>query len=133
MPFRRVPGCVRRLIALILVALWLPVTAHCSLEAMTGLFDDGCENACSHGADRSHADVCDLVERGNFTATGAIVHAPAPSLTTLVCLSCLHARLLADAEPLAPPAWAGDHPRDWVPSWTFALRTALPARAPDLI
>ena len=73
-----------------------------------------------------------MIESGGFTVATPVAHVPAPSLTILACLSRLHARLLADAKPLAPPAWATDHPRDWVPSWTFALRTALPARAPDL-
>ncbi len=125
-------ACVRRFITLLLVAFWLPVTAHCSLEAMTGLLDEVCETACPHEADGMHVDSCDLVESGDILPATAVAHAPAPSLTTLACLACLHARLLAEAEPLAPPAWATDHPRDWVPSWTFALRTAPAARAPDL-
>lgn len=124
---------VRRFITLLLVALWLPATAHCAIEVMTDCSSDACKRACSHEGAASHVDACGMVENGDFTAAAAVAHAPAPSLTTLVCLARLHARILADARPLAPPAWASDHPRDWVPSWTFSLRTALPARAPDLI
>lgn len=123
---------VRRFFALALLALWLPATAHCSIKAATGWFAELCDIACSHAENTAHADACDVVESGDFTAAAINAHAPAPSLTTLACLARIHARLLAEAIPLATPAWSKDDPDDWVPSWSFAFRAALPARAPDL-
>ena len=123
---------VRRIVALALLAFWLPATAHCSIEAVTDLLGKACEHACSHETAASHVDACEVVESGDFFPALAVALAPIPHLIEISCLACLQARLLAEARPFAPPAWAADHPRDWVPSWTFTLRAALPARAPDL-
>lgn len=118
--------------AVLLAALWLPATAHCALGVATDWFAESCELACSHDGDSAHADACVLIEDGGYRLGSVVTHAPAPSLCVLACLSCLHARLANAAAPLAPPAWATEHPRDWLPAWSFEIRAALPARAPDL-
>lgn len=126
------PSAFRRFFVLLLVALWVPATGHCSVRILSELLTGTCKEACSHGVSVAQEESCGEIERGDFTPASAVAHAPAPSLTALACLACLHARLLEEAKPLAPPAWASEHPRDWVPSWTFALRAAPLARAPDL-
>lgn len=126
------PRVIRAILAVMLAALWLPATAHCSLGAATEWFAESCDLACSHDGDSEHLDACVLIEDGGYRVGSSVAHAPAPSLGVLTCLACLHARLLEVSTPLAPPAWAMEHPRDWLPAWNFEVRAALPARAPDL-
>lgn len=125
-------GMSKALVAILLAVFWLPATAHCSLKAASDFVAEICGITCDHSASDTHADTCAEVEGGNYTATVALTHAPAPSLSTLVCLACIHARLLAEARPLEPPAWGKDHPQDWVPSLTFVQRAAPQPRAPSL-
>ncbi len=122
----------RHIVAVVLLALWMPATQHCLFGAVTGWAAEACGVACDHDVVGAHDDGCTLVESGDYTPAVALAHVPAPNLTALACLACLHARLLLEAHPLAPPAWAKTDPADWVPAWPFAARTALPARAPDL-
>lgn len=124
----------RAVVALLLLAIWGPATAHCSIAAATDWLAELCSVTCcdDDAAQPAHADACDLVEDGGYVPAVSPALAPAPQLTALACLSCLHARLLAEARPLPSPAWAKDHPRDWVPIWRFTRRAAPPARAPDL-
>lgn len=129
---------LRRIIALVLLALWLPATAHCALETVFDwTADDHCVAACAHdqstSADHLASDVCATLEGGAIKAQLDQVAAPAPSLSELACLACLHASLVTAAEPLATPAWNGDHPCHWVPTRHLAVRAVAPARAPNLI
>jgi hypothetical protein len=123
---------LHRIVALVLLAVWLPATQHCAFDTILNVESDFCETACAHENGSAHADFCTVVESGDYTLTTTLAHAPAPSLTTLACLGCVHATLLLAATPLAPPTWAKDDPAGWVPAWAFAARAALPARAPNL-
>jgi hypothetical protein len=125
-------GALRRLVALVLLALWLPATSHCAIDVVMDWCGDKCGTACAHEQGAAHADACDLVEGGDFAPAAVAIQVPAPHLTAFVCLACLRARLLAEAEPALSPAWATDDPADWVPVWRFALRAAPPTRAPNL-
>ncbi len=132
LPFRIVPRVLQRLLALALVTLWLPATSHCAIGTIVDWLDKACGVACAHDESTvPHADACEVVERGDFKPAASLSQAPAPSLTVLACLACLHARLLAEARPHAPPAWSKDDPADWIPGWPFAVRASLPARAPS--
>lgn len=130
----------RSIIALVLLALWLPATSHCAIETALGSADGehclaSCD--CAHaGDDRAGhpaADACAVLENGGYKPAFAALIAPAPSLTILACLSRAHAALLARARPLVPPAWSGGHPDAWMPRWHIAVRAVAPARAPGLI
>lgn len=130
---------LRRICALVLLALWVPATSHCAVETVLDwAADEHCVAACSHDASATAAphanDACATLEGGAIKVQLDQLAAPAPSYTTvLACLACVHAALLAEAEPLAPPAWSGDHPRDWMPVRHVAVRAVAPARAPNLI
>ena len=125
---------LRAFFAWLLVALWVPAKAHCEIGTMMGdIVADICAQSCDHGAEVAHGDQCAVIESGDFFSNASNASAPLPNLAVLACLSCLHAELLARAEPLAPPAWRPDHPRDWVPVWAFAQRAAPLSRAPSLI
>lgn len=118
--------------AVVLLALWMPATQHCAFGAVAAWESDLCEAVCNHDTGGAHEDACTVVESGDYTLSATLAHVPAPSLTALACLACLHARLLFEATPLAPPAWTKDDPAGWVPQWAFAARAAMPARAPNL-
>ena len=110
----------------------MPATQHCAFGAVTAWESSLCETVCNHDAGGTHEDACTVVESGDYTSAITLAHVPAPQLTTLACLACIHARLVSEATPLAPPAWSKDDPADWVPQWAFIARAALPARAPTL-
>ena len=119
-----------RLIALLLLALWLPATLHCDLEA-AGLAHPAlaCHDEHAPGA---HADNCALVEGGQYHAAIALLKVPAPSL--LACTLC-YLTLRAEPPVFVPPVSPEhtDSPPELIRVWQFARRAALPARAPTLI
>lgn len=127
---------LRQIVAFVLLALWMPATQHCVFGAVTDREADReanlCDTLCNHDSGGTHEDACTVVESGDYTSAVTLAHVPMPNLTTLACLACLHARLLAEARPLTPPAWTKDDPAGWVPQWAFDARAALLARAPTL-
>lgn len=123
---------ITQLVAFVLLLLWMPATQHCAFGAVAAWESGLCEAVCDHDSGGAHEDACTVIESGDYTSAITLAHVPAPSLTTLACLACLHARLLSTATPLAPPTWTKDDPAGWVPEWAFAARAALPARAPTL-
>lgn len=123
---------INQIVAFVLLVLWIPATQHCAFGAVTAWESGLCETVCDHDGDTAHEDACTVIESGDYTSAITLAHVPAPSLTALACLACLHARLLSQATPLAPQAWTKDDPSGWVPQWAFIARAALPARAPTL-
>ncbi len=128
------PRAFQRFLAFVLLALWMPVTSHCSISSVFDWIGQACEQTSAHESDTHspHSDACELLEGGDFQPSALSPLTPAPSLSVLSCLARLHARLLDEARPLAPPASSRDDPADWVPRWVFSARAALPARAPSL-
>jgi len=127
---------LHRVIALVLLALWLPATSHCAIETVLGVVNDHCEAVCAH--DRVDVeghlvnDACATVEDGAIKPGVSGLHAPLPSLSVLVCLAHLHASLLAKACSLARPTCRADDPDAWVPARHLTSRAVAPARAPNL-
>ncbi|MEO6004963.1 MAG: hypothetical protein ABIZ04_03905 [Opitutus sp.] len=126
---------MRRLLkvfGLLSLALWLPMTLHCDLEA-AGLIPVGCEPD-AHGSETTGAtDSCDLVESDSYKpATFArVVSAPAlvPDVFNV-------SDVLVPSEQSADPgrvSWKSDVAPIWVSTWQFERRTALPSRAPSLV
>lgn len=117
-----------------MVALWLPAVSHCALDAATDWLRTDCAQPCSHQASHDHAetDACSLAESGNFTPAPSQAPAPAPLLTVLAHFARFELPPPDPAGLLALPPSSHEHPRDWIPSWTFTHRAAPPARAPCL-
>lgn len=121
---------LRKLTALLLLAVWLPVTSHCALEMAGMLPTSGC--CANDSSGHCTKDNCEELESNLFNpgADSALVKAP------IVACACLICTALANAVPpdlvsaqLEGPIEVKD---DWVPGWTFDHRLALPARAPSL-
>lgn len=119
----------RRLIALVLLALWLPATLHCDLEAagVKGIL--GCHNHEIPCNAHCTADACHSIEGLSYQFDSSLTKAPQPSLTLLVApLAFLVLTLVAapregEIEPAAAPP-------EVARTWHFVTRAAPPARAP---
>ena len=126
----------RRIIAALLLALWLPATLHCHLEAagFGGVFDCSGEH---HDSARSasgepNRDACDVVETGAFKPAANTAIRPAPFL--FVCLAAPVAP--SPAIELTQPATGVSDliaaPPEVARTWHFIARAAPPARAPSV-
>ena len=116
-----------RFLALLLLALWLPVTHHCALEA-TGILADSCTATCASGA-----DICGPLEAGAYKPAATLVFTPAPAL--LPDVSHLGQALLLPVAASAPAILSGppaSRAPDWVLTWLFVRRAAPSPRAPAL-
>lgn len=121
-----------RYVSLLLLALWLPATLHCDLEA-AGLNPPALTCQDEHAPDGHAAqDNCALVENGQYHTGIVLLKAPAPSL--LLCTLCCVALLAPQpvTAPLVSPERT-DSPPELIRVWSFDRRAALPARAPTLL
>lgn len=120
-----------RFASLLLLALWLPVTLHCDLEA-AGLTPPALSCQDGHAPAAHAADNCALVENGHYQAGSALLKVPAPTL--LACSLCCVAVLAPP--PVFIPSLSpecSDTPPELIRVWQFDRRAALPSRAPTLL
>ncbi len=125
---------LRQLVALAVLALWLPATLHCTFEA-AGLLQDKCCPA-SHAASAPEdcaTDACDTAE-GAFTKPQSFaLAAPAPLLCACFVGSPLAAPpLLLTAPPVTGLAEASGAPPGLNRTWVFVVRAAPQPGAPSL-
>ena len=128
-----------RLLWLVVVALWLPATMHCSLEAAGWIeadccaADHGVHGDDSHGPEPEGSDACPVclsVEDGTLHRLPEVLLSK-PSGDLLF-------DLVWEANPRShPPATGEDWNRganeDWRPPWWCRLRVAAPPRAPTIL
>ena len=125
-----------KLIALLLVALWLPATLHCQLESL-GL--EAIFACADHPAETAHASGdgctdqgCLTIESGQFALTKSQLDLSCPPALADGGLACLPA--LSPPVPAPEISAAGqDETLRLRRTWQFARRAALPARAPDTL
>lgn len=126
---------LRTFAALLMLALWLPATQHCGLEA-AGLFGPAveCHNDadCASPHEQSHcdADNCQPIENSAYKSSLNLLQIAAPEAFT--CLFCLHVIspetiVLALVSPERT-----DAPPELAPSWRFLARAVASPRAPSL-
>lgn len=126
------------IIAVLLLAIWLPVTQHCGLEA-AGLLvtaidcHDTSDCASDHDQTTCGTDGCQIVEDGSYKSNLDTLTLLPPVLSALTCLCCLH-----DITPetiivsLISPA-RSDAPPELAPTWQFTSRAAPSPRAPGYL
>lgn len=130
----RTVSTLRQIIATVLLALWLPATHHCDLEAAGIAVMTHGDHASSTCKDTCADDACHAIEGVSLIKDANSLRAlPAPVAALCGCL--LHL--------LAPPeleenfaAFMADEPpqvRVLHRTWQFVRRTALPVRAPDFV
>lgn len=122
----------RRLIALLLVALWLPATQHCGLEAagVWMLSGESAESCCDHGDDCC-ADACAAVEDGRYTPHASSLKVSPPALLDWAGAFDLSVIVVPPKENGAGTE-SQERPQEWTRDWHFVRRAAYPPRAPAL-
>jgi hypothetical protein len=139
---RRFPGSfsavsfLRRFIAVALLALWLPATLHCALEAAG--FDELFHCAADHHSSCEHEapadatrDACDIIEGSAFKPAANSALLPPPVLSAHFLIFTVPPVAL-DLTP--PPSGLDERilaPPEVARTWHFVARAALPARAPS--
>lgn len=113
--------------------LWLPVSAHCQIESLTGLEFLQCGGSTLAETGACHDDegqsACCPVEKSQYQTSQLRVAPPAPAL-----LPVLLAAVLPAAEPpvtLLGAARLSTAPPHLPQTWLFVSRAALPVRAPS--
>jgi len=119
------------LFSLLLLAVWLPATQHCVLDA-AGLITKACSDTSEAG--QNHAkDACATVESSAYKAAAETLKVSAPDLIAAVCYLCLQLEPMASPPPsVILPAGSLDRPLAWVSTWQFVQRAAPSPRAPSL-
>ena len=126
----------RHIIAVLLLALWMPATQHCNLQA-AGLIDahgEHTDSACLGGGNPCSHDGCIMVEGITYKPSGdLLLKVPAPDLLVCSCFLCLQL-VYRDLriEPLTPVV-AAEKPQAWVSIWHFVRRAAPLSRAPSVL
>lgn len=128
---------LRRIIAIVLLALWLPTTQHCGLEAAELIAAEtphGAEaKCCEMGDSPCTHDGCNVVESSLVKSSNDTLKVPTPSLAGCACFLCLQ---LVPPGLAAEPIFAitaSESPEHWVPVWQFVRRAAPQVRAPSLV
>jgi len=124
-----------KLASLLLLALWLPATLHCSLEGvgLDALFACSEASAQAEHADQNaaHTDGCQIIESGQFAVSQSrIISAllPAPAGVFVHCLL----QIVPPERAAGTFACRQTEPPPLQRTWQFVRRAALPARAPDI-
>lgn len=117
--------------AWLLVALWLPATLHCDLEAADVHFltHDDHHSPTDHGTGTG-SDYHVLKDTA-FTASTPSLKVPLPSGSLAVVPAAVFCDCDGWAEPVLSPARQPPPPALKV-AWQFITRAAPPARAPAL-
>lgn len=122
------------MVAVLLLVLWAPVTAHCTLEAMPQLsfLSSCCGEKAGADCDHCAGDACQSVESGHYRLEDN------PDLTPewvpqAWLLTSLLVQTLPDASTFVTPAPATTAPLEVTSSWQFAQRAAPSPRAPSFV
>ena len=138
---RRLFRPVKRLFqsaALLLLALWLPATLHCDLEAAELWVEHAEDHAavsdscCQAGLGCAH-DGCDTLEGFAVKASDTFTRAPLPIPFVCCCLICLPPAEPASLLAAVPLEYRVAPELDWVPIVHFARRAAPLSRAPSFV
>ncbi|HSH93815.1 MAG TPA: hypothetical protein VK968_06695 [Roseimicrobium sp.] len=124
---------VGKFLALLLVALWLPVTSHCLMEDAGLIHRDAC---CAPAADSQRpghdADegACQ-VESAGFRLESRTTILAAVLLIAVACLVSLFSASIPQVPHLSQVRSAP--PPEWVQSWQFFTRAVACGRAPSFL
>jgi hypothetical protein len=124
---------VRSMVALALLALWLPATLHCELE-WVGVFGDcaGCHEQSDAVAQDNDADGCAIAEKGTDRlprdAALSNMPEPAPWVAALLVIALSPRELATTGASITTAA-----PLETIRAWQFVARAAPRSRAPALM
>lgn len=123
-----------KMVAALLLAIWLPVTFHCLLEALPGFGFLACcqhQDVAPHQDSDCETDGCAVVESGHYLVEdNPVLTPPAATVPSLLSPDLL----------LLPPVAAGlglplgePSPPGLANTWQFSTRAVLPIRAPAFL
>jgi hypothetical protein len=116
---------------LVLAFAWAPITWHCSLEVLPVLDFLACcahdEAAAPHQDSDCDEDGCAVVESGNYKTQDEQIVVVPPQLVSWF----VHVVPARPTDETSQSVLATSPPEE-LRTWQFALRTALPVRAPSL-
>lgn len=134
----------KRCLWLVVMAVWLPATMHCSLEAAGWMASDCCASACSQdhddaglvgGEGDSHphpepgsCEVCSTVESGGYHRVPPVLLTKPDLLLLWVAWVETRMTVESDARPESERIEESGPPH---PGWRRRERVALPPRAPS--
>jgi hypothetical protein len=119
----------------VLLALWLPATQHCGLEAAGLITADSADEpiaCCAPTATVCAYDSCHVIEQFTPKTANDSLQVQAPDFVACVGFICVP---FVDRELSTEPVVsvvATDQPISWVPTWHFARRAAPLPRAPAI-
>lgn len=117
----------KTILTLLVLAMWLPATAHCRLEALGVISIDEC---CETSADgKSHSDsACKDVEDSSYkTECAALLPSPPDSFVIVIDLCVLACAVESDGVDATETEFQTHH----LPQ--FVIITAQPIRGPSLV
>jgi hypothetical protein len=122
-----------KIASLLLLAVWLPATLHCRIEAAgLDLHWLGCHDHDDSTAEHCADDTCHAIEKQPYkSGKESPIVVPPDGCTCALCLTALVCACEACAEP-ALSATGHAPPPDLAVAWQFSRRAAPPARAPAL-
>ncbi|MBK8857490.1 MAG: hypothetical protein IPN11_07305 [Opitutaceae bacterium] len=125
-------------VALLLLALWLPATLHCDLEAAELWVEHAEDHAavsdsCCQAGLGCTQDGCDTLEGSAVKSSGTFARAPLPAPFVCCCLICLPPAEPASLLAAVPIQYRLAPELDWVPIVHFARRAAPLSRAPSFV
>ena len=125
-----------QIVAFVLLALWMPATQHCGLEA-AGVITANSANesvaCCAPTAAACAYDSCHVIEQFAPKTSNDSLQVSTPDFVACACF--LFVQIL-DRELSARSVVsvvATDYPMGWVPTWHFARRAAPLPRAPAIL
>ena len=129
---------LRAIVALLLVAFWLPASSHALLE-YAGLIherhadhdDHDAESSGSHEHDADNHDAAD----GKYAPSSTLVRVPLPDSIAMPMFFAPGLNWASELRIEPPPAGLappGTAPPQLSHGWQFSFRAALPVRAPSL-
>ena len=129
---------LRAIVALLLVAFWLPASSHALLE-YAGLIherhadhdDHEAESSGSHEHDADNHDAAD----GKYAPSSTLVRVPLPDSIAMPMFFAPGLNWASELRIEPPPAGLappGTAPPQLSHGWQFSFRAALPVRAPSL-
>jgi hypothetical protein len=122
-----------KITSFLLLAIWLPTTLHCLLEA-SGLCGESHHADCCAGENGGKADLCATLESSLIKEAAPILNLAAPCADISVAVSVGWHALMSVAD-LAPVPVFLRHapPLGLAVGWQFVTRAAPPSRAPSAV
>lgn len=117
----------------VLLALWLPVTCHCTLERLPGMYWLQCccsDDSTAQGPSDCGEKACGSVESGAFKVEDPDTALSMPLVLVAFVLPLVDEPVVGRA---SQGASFGPAPPELPHIWQFCFRTALPPRAPSFV